>query len=57
MLSSLRIILLRWRKEIALPIFYVCDFKGGSRVSGKGIHINKGVCVCVCVWGGGGSLC
>ena len=24
---------------------------GGSRISGKGVHMFKGVCVCV--WGGG----
>ena len=36
----------------------LCPFKqysrGGSRISGKGVHMYK----CVCVgWGGGGSLC
>ena len=31
-------------------------YRGGSRISGKGVHMYKGVCVCV--WGGGGgSLC
>ena len=25
--------------------------RGGSRLSGKGVHMYK----CVCVWGGGGS--
>ena len=26
--------------------------KGGSRISGKGVHMYKCVCVCVCVGGG-----
>ena len=29
-------------------------YRGGSMISGKGVHMYKGVCVCV---GGGGSLC
>ena len=40
---------------------YVClnrlirNCRGGSRISGKGVHIYKLRFVCVC--GGGGSLC
>ena len=32
-------------------------FKGGSRISGKGVLIYIKVCVCVGGGGGGGSLC
>ena len=28
---------------------------GGSRISGKGVHMYKGVCMCVCVCVGGGG--
>ena len=30
-------------------------YRGESRISGKAVHMYKGLCVCV--WGGGGGVC
>ena len=45
-----------WMTLVVMYVFYQsnCNDRVGSRISGKGVHMYKGVCV---DGGGGGSLC